>query len=231
MQLFYVPELINGSIEPDEMELRHLKVLRKKEGDSIRICDGKGHYSDAIILSLDKRSISLQVVEIHEVTKSAPRLTLMISPLKNAERFEWMLEKCTELGVGKIIPLICERTESPLRKMDRLQRIIRSATMQSKQYFIPELTDPLKFEDIGSLELHGQKFIAWCERNDRKEISETLESNSDAVVMIGPEGDFTADEVLMANELGFQAISLGANRLRTETAGVYSTAVFYMKNT
>lgn len=231
MQLFYVPELINGSIEPDEMEFRHLKVLRKKEGDSIRICDGKGRYSDAKILSLDKRSISLQVVEIHEVSKPVPQLTLMISPLKNAERFEWMLEKCTEMGVDKIIPLICERTESPLRKMDRLQRIIRSATMQSKQYFMPELTDPLKFEDIGDLGFHGRKLIAWCEGDDRKEITETLESNLDTIIMIGPEGDFTSNEVTEANKLGFEAISLGANRLRTETAGAYATAVFYMKNT
>lgn len=231
MQLFYVPELINGSIEPDEMELRHLKVLRKKEGDSIRICDGKGRYSDAIILSMDKRSISLQVAEIHEISKSTPQLTLMISPLKNAERFEWMLEKCTEMGVGKIIPVICERTESPLRKMDRLQRIIRSATMQSLQYHVPELLEPIKIQDFKSIDLPEQKFIAWCESDDRIEITEAISPKKDAVIMIGPEGDFTADEVLMANELGFQAISLGANRLRTETAGVYATAVFYMKNT
>jgi len=230
MQLFYVPELINGSIEPDEMEMRHLKVLRKQAGDSIRICDGKGHYSDATILSIDKRSVALQVNEIHEVPKPDAKLTLMISPLKNADRFEWMLEKCTEMGVSKIVPLICDRTESPLRKTDRLQRIMRSATMQSLQYYAPELCAPVKISEIGNMDFPDQRLVAWCEGDNRSDIVEVLESGKDAVILIGPEGDFTADEVYLAGQTGFKAISLGSNRLRTETAGVFTTAVFYMKN-
>ncbi len=230
MQLFYVPELINGSIEPDDMEMRHLKVLRKKEGDTIRICDGKGSYSDATILSLEKRSVTLQVNEIYNVPNRKPELILAVSPLKNADRFEWMLEKCTELGVSKIIPIICERTESPLRKMDRMQRILRSATMQSLQYHLPELAEPMQFSEISKLDLPDQKLIAWCEGDNRTEIPEVLQSKKDAIILIGPEGDFTADEVDSILKLGFQAISLGANRLRTETAGVYAAAAFYMKN-
>lgn len=230
MQLFYLPELINSISQLDEIESRHLKVLRKKSGDIIHVADGKGHYAEARISGFEKKNALLEILEIHSVKKDKPTLSLLVSPLKNADRFEWMLEKCTEIGVETIIPLMCERTESPLRKIERLERIIRSACMQSKQFYIPELKKPIYFKELHTLNATPLKLIAWCEGKDRLSLPESLNSGQDATILIGPEGDFTQEEFELAHALGYQAISLGQNRLRTETAAVFATTAFKLEN-
>lgn len=230
MELFFCPELINGIVELDETEARHARVLRKRAGDTILLVDGKGHKAEAVVMELTQRQVLLQVNEIEFFEKKSPKLILAVSPLKNPDRFEWLVEKCTESGVDTIVPLVCERTEAALKKTDRLQRIIRSATTQSLQYYMPELAPPTPYVDFFKQYKAEKNLIAWCDDAEKKSLLSALPAGNNAVIMIGPEGDFTNAEFELAISNGFEAISMGQNRLRTETAAVFAAQAFYLIN-
>jgi len=230
MELFFHPELINGIFEPGENEVRHLRVLRKKPGDMVWFTDGMGTRAECMVADAGPKKYLLEVKSIISVERSQPQLTLAVSPLKNPDRFEWLVEKCTESGVGAIVPIICERTESSLKKTDRLQRIIQAATIQSLQYHMPEIAQPVRFSEFLKTYDLKTKLIAWCDDVPKTPILSALHEGDDAIILIGPEGDFTKDEFDAAVSAGYQAISLGQNRLRTETAAVLAAQAFYLKN-
>jgi len=230
MELFFHPELINGMFEPGENEVRHLRVLRKKPGDVVSFTDGLGHRAECMVADAGPKRFLLEVKSILSVERPHPQLTLAVSPLKNPDRFEWLVEKCTESGVGTIVPILCERTEASLKKTDRLQRIIQAATIQSLQYYMPELVQPMQFQEFLKMYAAKTKLIAWCDDVPKTPILSALPEGDDAIILIGPEGDFTKDEFDAATASGYQAISLGQNRLRTETAAVLASQAFYLMN-
>jgi len=230
MELFFHSELINGIFSLDENEARHLRVLRKKTGDIVRFTDGMGNVAECVVAEIAAKSVLIEIKNIAKTARKMPKLTIAVSPLKNNDRFEWMVEKCTECGVAAIVPIICERTESTIKKTDRLQRIIQAATIQSLQYFMPELAKPVGFNEFLKTYNAKIKLAAWCDESEKTPILTALRENSDTIILIGPEGDFTKNEFEAAIAAGYKAISLGSNRLRTETAAMLAAQAFYLKN-
>lgn len=230
MEHFFHPDLTADIFELGESEARHLRVLRKKQGDVIVVTDGIGTRAECIVAEAGPKRFLLEIKKTEIVDRPKPQLIMAVSPLKNPDRFEWLVEKCTESGVGSIVPIVCERTEASLKKSDRLHRIIQAATIQSLQYYMPELAQPMRFSEF--LKLHGvkTKLIAWCDDVPKTPILYALHEGDNAIILIGPEGDFTKEEFDEALASGYQAISLGQNRLRTETAAVLAAQAFYLKN-
>ena len=214
----------------NEAESHHaLKSLRLKEGDTIEVGDGKGNLFSSQIKTIGKTEIILDVLKNDFFEIPSPRLTIAIAPTKNPSRFEWFLEKATELGVYEIIPIETSRTERPRLKLDRAERIVLSATKQCQRNYLPKLHPLTSFKDI--LENKSEvKLIAHCEDDDRRvEFADFIRSASakSILILIGPEGDFTPDEIKVAMDSGFNPVSLGKNRLRTEMAGVFAAAAGY----
>ena len=214
----------------NEEETRHaVKSLRVSEGDEILIGDGKGNRYHSTVKLIGKKEIIVVILSSEKFDFPDPKLTIAIAPTKNPSRFEWFLEKATELGVYEIIPTETKRTERPRFKHDRAERIIHAATKQSMRTYIPEIKTLTAISEV--LNIAGTlKLIAHCdEHDDRVELSEVLKTADaqDVLILIGPEGDFTADEITQAKGNGFKPVALGRNRLRTETAGVYAAAMFY----
>ena len=196
-----------------------------KEGEKIKLTDGKGNSADAIIASAHKRHTMVTVTSSGVDEKESSSLTIAISLIKNASRFEWFLEKATEFGVSEIIPLICDRTERQKVRMDRMEGILKSAMLQSMQTWLPELHEPLMFNDVVAKCMHQQKMIAHCAVDAKVDFSSLYNSSLRShIILIGPEGDFTEEEILFAKSQSFIPVSLGSTRLRTETAGVFAAA-------
>ncbi|RZJ72810.1 16S rRNA (uracil(1498)-N(3))-methyltransferase [Flavobacterium sp.] len=231
MQLFYNPDITSDTktLVFDKEESRHIvKVLRKTSGDKIYVTNGLGSlFKTEITLPSDSKT----TVRIVSEEKSKPLdfyLHLAVAPTKMNDRYEWFLEKATEIGISEITPLICERSERSQVKIDRFEKIIISAMKQSNQYFMPKLNEAQTFKEFMKREISPQKFIAHCEETDRKSLKGELQKGSDVTVLIGPEGDFTEKEIASALENAFIPVSLGNTRLRTETAAVVAchSAVF-----
>ena len=216
----------------DESELRHcLKVLRQKEGDKITVINGKGELWTAAITGQTRQNGSLEILEHrHEQDKAKSTLHLAIAPTKNADRIEWLLEKATELGLKKLSILYSKRTERKRIKLERLNMISMSAIKQSRQVELPFI-EQIEFDKLMSQVNKGLKYIATCESEYDKDDWQALDFKQPAIVLIGPEGDFTSEELSKAIQSGYKPLSLGENRLRTETAGLLLAACYYMKNT
>jgi len=228
--LFYSATLgqLGSYLELDSDNSRHaIQVLRLIQGSSICITDGKGNWAEATIASVDRKKCEVQLQSIQTVARPKRSITLAISLLKNRNRFEWLLEKVTELGVSTIIPLRCERTEKETVRMDRLESILISALLQSRQAWLPTLLTPQSFADLQQWKLmHGENLIAHCENTTRQILSSLAASLSEEVLIgIGPEGDFSTSEIQQALAAGFTPVQLGATRLRTETAGVVAVSL------
>lgn len=213
-----------------EEESRHaLKSLRLALGDEILIGDGKGKRYTGAIKVIGKKELIVDVLSVENFEIPLPQLTIAIAPTKNPSRFEWFLEKATELGVYQIIPIETKRTERPRFKHDRAERIIHAATKQSMRAFIPILEHITPISRVLEMN-HSIKLIAHCDENTKRvHIADFSRDNSarDILILIGPEGDFTSEEIQNAKENGFQPVILGQNRLRTETAGVFAAAAFF----
>ncbi len=217
---FYCPELsaVVGLAKMDEEMRRHVvTVLRMEVGEKIMLMDGVGGVAEVDIIEASKKSLVVSINNKKSYPPPSQKLVLAISTLKNASRFEWMLEKVTEIGITEIIPLISERTERIHFKEDRLKQIIVSACLQSKQCWMPVLHEPQKLQAIIEESTIEQKFIAHCIENQKQPLQR---QERDALLLVGPEGDFTQAEIAMALVKGFKPVSLGNSRLRTETAGV-----------
>lgn len=209
----------------EESSKHIVQVLRMKEKDQLLITNGKGRILSAEIIVANKKKTEVQI--IHEEFTPAPagKITIAISLIKNSSRFEWFIEKATEIGVSAIIPLICKRTEKTQFRVERIQSILISAMLQSKQAWLPDLSSPIKFNDVVK-EDYYQKYIAHCLEEEKKTLPESMvDKEGSRIILIGPEGDFTEDEIQSAVQHQYVPVTLGGNRLRTETAGLVSAVL------
>ena len=245
MQLFYSKDISSsGFCTLDAEESRHaVRVLRMREGDTINVTDGQGHlYACRIINASDKACIVEPFHETahedsatHKETFHETSLHLAVAPTKNPARMEWLVEKAVEIGVGEITLLQCDHSERSFLKTDRLERLALSAMKQSLHITLPRINPAVNLKDWLNSQfsiLNSQlKFIAHCEADKpRTPIAAALQPGIDAVVLIGPEGDFSEEEIALALDAGFKPVSLGPSRLRTETAALYAVTAFNLIN-
>jgi 16S rRNA (uracil1498-N3)-methyltransferase len=227
LPIFYIesPASVNDIITlPEEASKHIIQVLRKQIGEQVQLTDGMGNLLTAEIINDHKKKCGVRVTHAQHTPAPDRHITMAISLLKNASRFEWFLEKATEIGIQSIIPLLCERTEREHFRYDRMKTILTSAMLQSQQSWLPVLHEPIGYEQLFRQEdiaLISQKFIAHCMEDARLALHEQVQvSQPSQILLIGPEGDFTATEVALAIQHKFVPVTLGNNRLRTETAGV-----------
>ncbi|MDV7185658.1 16S rRNA (uracil(1498)-N(3))-methyltransferase [Lutibacter sp. TH_r2] len=227
MQLFFNPE-INSSTKQftfDKIESRHIvRVLRKKEGDTIFITNGLGElFTSEVIIPNDKKCVVSISSSEKKIKPWNYYLHIAIAPTKLNDRFEWFLEKATEIGIDEITPIICDHSERKILKLERMEKIINSAAKQSLKFHFPKLNKPIKFSEFINQKIEGQLFIAHCEETEKKLLKTELKPNTKTTVLIGPEGDFSLKEITQSLEHTFIPVSLGESRLRTETAGIIAT--------
>jgi len=222
MQLFFIPDIAGDSVTLNETESKHaVKVLRMSEGTRVHIVDGKGGFYEAEISDAHPKKCRLSVLKVQkETSRKNYRVHIAIAPTKNNTRFEWFLEKATEIGIDEITPLLTEHSERKAVKTDRLEKILVSAMKQSQKTFLPKLNELISFKDFIQNNSEKEKFIAHCNNGEKPHLKNTLKKEQDLLILIGPEGDFSLEEVAAAKENGFREISLGNERLRTETAGI-----------
>jgi len=223
MQLFYNPEIkqTTTTFSFDKEESKHIiKVLRKKDGDILFVTNGLGILFKTEITLASDTKCTVQIISADESPTPKYRLHLAVAPTKMNDRYEWFLEKATEIGVSEITPIICDHSERKLIKTDRFDKIILAAMKQSNQYFLPKLNEPVAFKDFIKNSFDGVLFIAHCEETDKRSFKNELRPNVDITVLIGPEGDFSEKEIKLALENKYMAVTLGSTRLRTETAAV-----------
>jgi len=233
MQVFYAPEISGEKYILDRNESKHvIRVLRMREGTPVNLIDGRGNLYEGIISDPDPARCTIEIkAVIHDFEKRNYRIHIAISPLKNPERFEWFVEKAVEIGVDEITPLICKNTEKPGVKTDRITNLIISAMKQSLKAYPTNLNETKDFKDFISEAHTGRLMIAHCHGGSlRSKISEVCSKGDDVVIMIGPEGDFSEEEVNEAMSKNFTQIHLGTSRLRTETAGVAACHSIYFLN-
>lgn len=223
MQLFYNPTISekDTSFVFDKEESKHvIKVLRKKESDILFVTNGLGFlFKTEIVLASDSKC-TVTILSFEKEEPSKVQLHLAVAPTKMNERYEWFLEKATEIGIQEITPIICEHSERKVIKNDRFQKIIESAMKQSLHYYIPKFNEPITYKEFVKKDFNGQKFIAHCEETNKKLLKEALILNENITLLIGPEGDFSTKEIKLASENNYIPVSLGKTRLRTETAAV-----------
>ena len=233
-QLFYNPGLSSDSktISFSPEESKHIaKVLRKKAGDIIRITNGSGWIFEAALDKATPDSCEATITSSQKRIQPMHWLHLAVAPTKNAERFEWFIEKATEIGINEITPLICERSERKTLKTERLVRIMESAMKQSKRVYLPKLNPSISLKEFLKHEHPGLRFIAHCHEDEKLELKRRVAPDKDITILIGPEGDFSEKEVDKAYDNGFYPVSLGEARLRTETAAVVACTTVNLINT
>ncbi len=231
MTIFYVPTLAQGICVLSEEESMHaIKVLRLKTKDSILVVDGVGGMYEASISIAHHKHCAFEIVKTFSSNPLPYNLHIAIAPTKNIDRLEWFVEKATEIGVSQITPIICKHSERKILKEERIHKIIVSACKQSVKAHFPVLNSLCTFEQFVAQYQSTQKFIAHCYEHDKKELKHQLLTPTDAIVMIGPEGDFSPDEITHALAQQYLPVSLGPSRLRTETAGVYACAAAALAN-
>ncbi|HEY4148881.1 MAG TPA: RsmE family RNA methyltransferase [Chitinophagaceae bacterium] len=233
-----LPFFYQEAIDPDQTIVdldgdtsRHvISVLRMKLGDPVHLTDGKGLLLTAEIMEEYKKKCSVRVTASRFIDPRPRKVTIAVSLLKNNHRFEWFLEKATELGVAEIIPLLSERTERQHFRADRMKNMLVSAMLQSQQSWLPVLHEPVAVETLIRQSSQQQKFIAHCIDDEKKNLGDLVDTSlASQVILIGPEGDFTAAEIDLALLQGFVPVTLGDTRLRTETAGVVAATLLMVK--
>jgi 16S rRNA (uracil1498-N3)-methyltransferase len=234
MQLpFFFEENFSGeeNFTLSEETSKHIvQVLRMHENENLLITNGKGQVLTTRLIKANKKNAEVQIIDKSVSPKLPPKISIAISLIKNANRFEWFLEKATEIGVSEIIPIICERTEKQHFRYDRMKNVIVSAMLQSQQIWLPELHEPAKFDVIIKNSMHKNKYIAHCIDDKKNRLNNESISNGDQIILVGPEGDFTKDEVTAALKNNYIPISLGETRLRTETAGIVAAVLLLNKS-
>lgn len=231
------PYFYSDTIEPDrhfqqldENTARHvIQVLRMHKGDKIILTNGRGALATATIEEQRKKECTVTLSDFIQVPANLHQTIIAISLIKNVARFEWFLEKATEMGISSVVPLICERTERIHFRKERMQNIIISAMLQSRQTWLPALADPIPFAKWVTPPSAGFRYIAHCLPDEKKHFREISSANSNLSIAIGPEGDFTDNEISLALNNNFIPVSLGQTRLRTETAGLVATALMTIR--
>ncbi len=229
MQLFYAPDIVPPEYVLDEDESKHcVRVLRLGVGDRLHITDGRGELHLCEITDANPKRCAVRVVSTeHEFERMPYRLIMAVAPTKNIERFEWFAEKATEVGVSEIIPIECSRSERRIIKREREEKVITAAVKQSLKAYHPLLHDMTPLRKVLDMPFDGRRFIAHCDRarGERVYFPKAIAPGENIMVLIGPEGDFSPEEITAAVERGFVEITLGHQRLRTETAAVVATVM------
>jgi 16S rRNA (uracil1498-N3)-methyltransferase len=225
LPFFYVDDLNNTSIALDEDTSKHMiGVLRMQKGEEVLLTDGKGKKAQATIVDDHRKKCVVSISSIQTEEHKANKVAIGISLIKNATRFEWFLEKATEIGVQEIIPLLCSRTEKEKFRLDRMQNILISAMLQSQQCWLPILHEPTDYKKLMDA-AYNNKYIAHCLLEQRTSLKDLAKTNESSLILIGPEGDFTPEEIKLALDNNFSPVMLGNTRLRTETAGVVAATL------
>ena len=232
MNIFYTPDITNLEIYTlSENESKHaIRVLRLKENDQITLVDGKGSFFSAEIIKAHPKKCEVAISKITKEKSSKPNLHIAIAPTKNNDRTEWFIEKCTEIGINKISPIICKHSERKKIKQERFIKTAVSAMKQSLKARLPLISDLNNFTALVNQPYSGKKFIAHCYNKNQKHFKDVYQKGENSLILIGPEGDFSQEEVTFAIEKGFEPITFGASRLRTETAGVVACTTFNLMN-
>lgn len=229
MQLFYAPEISLPRYTLPEEESKHcVRVLRMTVGDELHLTDGKGNMYRCKVVSDNVKRCEVEVVESWpEYERMSYGLTMCVAPTKNIDRFEWFLEKATEIGISEVYPLECDHSERRQIKLEREEKVITAAVKQSLKAYHPVLHDLTSVRDIIAMDFEGEKYIAHCDSSfgERPYLGNLVKKGANTLILIGPEGDFSKEEINFALQNGFKAISLGRERLRTETAAVVATTV------
>lgn len=229
MQLFYAPDITLPLYTLGEEESKHcVRVLRLGEGDQLHLTDGRGNMHLCEVVDAHPKRCSVKIVSTeYEFEKMNYRLVMAVAPTKNIERFEWFLEKATEIGVSEFIPLETAHSERRTIKLEREQRVITSAVKQSLKAYHPELHDMTEFRKVLDMPFEGRRFIAHCGEavKEKSYLAKSISAGENVMILIGPEGDFSPEEVAVAVECGFEEITLGHQRLRTETAAVVAVTM------
>jgi 16S rRNA (uracil1498-N3)-methyltransferase len=231
VNLFYQPLIPEGVhyLEPEES--RHcIKVLRKNSGDSIRITDGKGFFYETVITKADPQKCQFEIRKQESESTRSFSIHIAISPTKNNERTEWFIEKAVEFGIDRITLLLCKNTERTHLKKERLEKVAISAMKQSLKASLPEIIDLVKFNTLVSSAQENERFIAYVDHTNPHHLKNLATTAKNYLVLIGPEGDFSLDELGLAQQSGFQKTSLGQSRLRTETAGLAACHILNLIN-
>ncbi len=228
MSVFYAPEIqldATAYTMNEDTSKYCIQVLRHEKGDEVMLADGRGHKFSAVITDDNRKKCVVKIQSYETVPAPARALRIAISFTKNASRIEWFLEKAAEIGIQTIIPLLSQRTEKEKIKPERLQNILVSAMLQSQQFYLPELQEPQAFDKLVKNNKDPQRFIAHCLPEQKTPLQQVMQAGKDTIILIGPEGDFTPEEIKLALEEGFVPVSLGDTRLRTETAGMVAVTL------
>jgi len=222
MQIFYTPNITNcESYVLNETESKHaIKVLRLKNEDKITLVDGKGFFYDCEIIEDHPKKCKVRILSSTQEPVTKNKIHIAIAPTKNNDRLEWFTEKCTEIGISDITPILCNNSERKKLKEERIVKTAISAMKQSLKATLPTVNTLTSFTSIVNQPFKGQKFIAHCYKNEKNALKEAYTEKENVLILIGPEGDFSEEEVALALANDFLPISLGNSRLRTETAGV-----------
>ncbi|MBQ5594573.1 MAG: 16S rRNA (uracil(1498)-N(3))-methyltransferase [Alistipes sp.] len=230
MQLFYAPEISLPCYTLGEEESKHcIRVLRMKCGDELHITDGKGTMYRCKVVSDNPKRCTVEIIEATpNYEPLSYNLVMAVAPTKNIDRFEWFLEKATEVGISEVYPLLSEHSERKEIKQEREEKVITSAVKQSLKAYHPTLHPMTRFKDVVTMPFDGDKFIAHCNSEvggERKYLGSMIKKGGNTLILIGPEGDFSEEEIIFAIDNGFKPITLGKERLRTETAAVVATVI------
>lgn len=225
MQLFYEPNIQENPFLSEEDSKHCIRVLRHQKNDIIHVIDGKGGFFEAEIVGDNPKKCELKIIKSEfEYGKKDYRIHLVIAPTKNTDRLEWMIEKCVEIGIDEISLIQTKHSERKIQKVERLEKIAISAMKQALKAYLPKINEVIPFEKIVKTITADQKFIAHL-TDKAQPLHKIMQPQQSYCVFVGPEGDFTKDEVELAQNVGFEVVTLGNSRLRTETAGLVSTTI------
>ncbi|MBK5721121.1 16S rRNA (uracil(1498)-N(3))-methyltransferase [Dysgonomonas sp. Marseille-P4677] len=229
--IFFTPDILSNVELPIEEGQHCVKVLRKKEGDEILLTDGKGFFYDAEIIQANPKHCVVNILNTTEQPKGWNfNLQIAFAPTKNIDRIEWFAEKATEIGVDRFTPILCQHSERKEIKSQRIEKILVSAMKQSQKALLPQLDEIQSFSKLIKQDFDGQKYIAHCHPQQKELLKDIYKKGGNVLILIGPEGDFSEEEVKEAIANGFRPISLGESRLRTETAALVACYTIHILN-
>ena len=226
---FYAPDIATSLTLPESDSQHCVRVLRMKAGDTIEVMDGKGRLYRCVLVDAHSKHAAVEIVESQELPLFwSQDVTLAVAPTKHMDRMEWMVEKLTELGVNRIIPLLCRHSERKEIKTERLEKIAVSAMKQSLKATLPEILPMTPIADVIAGFSDQQRFVCYCDDDTpRRYLGNVYRPHSSVAVMIGPEGDFSPEEITTAISVGWQPVTLGDTRLRTETAAIAACQIIH----
>ena len=230
MHTFFAQNISN-EVTLSEIESKHaVKVLRLASGNDVRLFDGKGTEAFGTVSNAHHKHCQIQVDSIIQKEKPTHEIAVALSPTKSNERTEWFLEKAIEIGITHFIPIICENSERKKFNTERWNKVAISAMKQSQRLWLPKISHPIKMNEFVKENSYEIRFIAHCEKGNKQELKDCSDNSKDQLIIIGPEGDFSPNEIQLALKNSFTPVSLGDNRLRTETAGIVACTIMKFQN-